>query len=65
VSALREILYLKWEYVDIERGLLFLPDSKTGKKSIVLNAPGTPGDRQPAPRWVLYHCWSASRQTRS
>ena len=39
MSALREILYLKWEYVDIERGLLFLPDSKTGKKSIVLNAP--------------------------
>src|SRR5262249_28109429 len=24
---LREILYLKWEYVDLERGLLFLPDS--------------------------------------
>jgi integrase len=23
---LREILHLKWEYVDIERGLLFLPD---------------------------------------
>jgi integrase len=25
-ARLREILYLKWEYVDIERGLLFLPE---------------------------------------
>jgi len=30
---------LRWEWVDLERGLLLLPDSKTGKKSIVLNAP--------------------------
>jgi integrase len=36
---LREILGLKWEYVDIERGLLLLPDSKTGRKTILLNAP--------------------------
>jgi integrase len=35
---LREILHLKWEHVDFERGLLFLPDSKTGKKTVVLNA---------------------------
>jgi integrase len=32
-------LHLKWEHVDFERGLLFLPDSKTGKKTVVLNAP--------------------------
>jgi integrase len=38
-ARLREILHLKWEYVDIERGLLLLPDSKTGRKAIVLNAP--------------------------
>lgn len=38
-ARLREILGLKWEYVDRERGLLFLPDSKTGRKTIVLNAP--------------------------
>jgi integrase len=38
-ARLREILHLKWEYVDFERGLLLLPDSKTGKKTIVLNAP--------------------------
>ena len=36
---LREILYLKWDHVDFERGLLFLPESKTGKKTVVLNAP--------------------------
>jgi integrase len=38
-ARLREILGLKWEYVDFERGLLLLPDSKTGAKSIILNAP--------------------------
>ena len=36
---LREILHLRWEWVDLERGLLLLPDSKTGRKTIVLNAP--------------------------
>lgn len=34
-----EILSLKWEHVDMERGLLRLPDSKTGQKTIILNAP--------------------------
>jgi integrase len=34
-----EILSLKWAHVDMERGLLLLPDSKTGRKTIVLNAP--------------------------
>ena len=38
-ARLREILHLKWEHVDFERGMLLLPDSKTGKKAIVLNAP--------------------------
>ena len=36
-ARLNEILSLKWEYVDLERGLILLPDSKTGKKAIVLN----------------------------
>ena len=37
-ARLNEILTLKWDYVDLENGLLVLPDSKTGKKAIVLNA---------------------------
>ncbi len=38
-ARLREILHLRWENVDLERGLLLLPDSKTGRKTIVLNKP--------------------------
>lgn len=38
-ARLREILHLKWEEVDFGRGLLLLPNSKTGRKPIVLNAP--------------------------
>ena len=38
-ARLREILNLRWDNVDMERGLLLLPDSKTGRKTIVLNAP--------------------------
>ncbi|MCP4098768.1 MAG: tyrosine-type recombinase/integrase [Planctomycetaceae bacterium] len=34
---LREILNLTWEEVDLERGLLFLADSKTGARAVVLN----------------------------
>jgi integrase len=34
-----EILTLKWEYVDFELGLLLLPDSKTGKRTVHLSAP--------------------------
>ena len=36
---LREILHLRWEYVDFERGCLSLPDSKSGRKTVILNAP--------------------------
>lgn len=32
-----EILKLRWSEVDLERGLLFLPDSKTGRKTVVLS----------------------------
>jgi integrase len=70
---LREILYLKWEYVDLERGLLFLPESKTGRKTVVLNAPAVavlagldrngpyvvPGDDPEKPRSDLKRPWAA------
>jgi integrase len=36
---LREILQLEWKNVDMQRGLLLLPDSKTGAKVVVLGAP--------------------------
>lgn len=36
---LREILNLRWTEYDAGRGLLFLPDSKTGQKTVVLSAP--------------------------
>jgi integrase len=36
-ARLSEILTLKWAYVDFERGLLLLPDSKTGQKVVRLN----------------------------
>ncbi|MCK0172344.1 site-specific integrase [Aliiroseovarius sp. S1123] len=32
-----EILSLRWQDVDMERGLLYLPDSKTGRKTVYLN----------------------------
>lgn len=38
-ARLGEILNLRWENVDFERGLIMLPDSKTGRKTLVLNAP--------------------------
>lgn len=34
---LREVLHLRWSEVDFDRGLLFLPDSKTGRKTVVLS----------------------------
>lgn len=36
-ARLREILHLRWRECDLERGLLLLPDSKTGRKTIVLS----------------------------
>ena len=38
-ARLSEILTLRWEHVDLERQALFLPDSKTGAKIVLLNAP--------------------------
>lgn len=37
-ARLREILHAEWSQIDQERGILFLLDSKTGKKPIYLSA---------------------------
>jgi len=36
---LSEVLGLRWEYVDLQAQCLHLPDSKTGRKTVHLNAP--------------------------
>jgi integrase len=70
---LREILHLKWEQVDLERGLLFVADSKTGRKTVILNAPAlavltgldrlgsyvVPADNPQKPRADLKRPWEA------
>jgi integrase len=70
---LREILHLRWDHVDFERGMLFLPNSKTGRKTIILNAPAlavlaslprigpfvVPGDHPDRPRADLKRPWAA------
>src|SRR5918998_5228734 len=38
-ARLNEILTLRWDHVDLERGWLNLADSKTGAKTVYLNAP--------------------------
>lgn len=37
-ARLNEILSLKWDYVDLERAEIRLPDSKTGEKRLYLNS---------------------------
>lgn len=36
-ARLSEILTLKWDYIHLDRGLILLPDSKTGAKPLTLN----------------------------
>ncbi len=52
---LGEVLNLEWDHVDLERSVLSLPDSKTGAKTVVLNAPALDVLRglPPDGRWVL------------
>jgi integrase len=76
---LREILHLRWDNVDLKRGCLFLPDSKilpdskSGRKTVILNAPAlavlsgldrvgpyvVPGDDPEKPRHDLKRPWDA------
>ena len=61
-ARLREVLHLKWSYVDLERVILLLPDSKTGKKAITLNSAAaailatlrTKANAQPFSDFVFY-----------
>jgi integrase len=74
-ARLREVLHARWEHVDFERGVIFLPESKTGKKPIYLSAAAIavlstlpriegnphiiPGERAGQPRVDLQRPWTA------
>jgi integrase len=73
-ARLREILHARWENVDLERGLIRLPDGKTGAKPIYLSAAAQavlaslpriegnpyviPGEKESAPRADLKKPWA-------
>jgi len=74
-ARLREILEARWDYIDWDRGLMFLPDSKTGRKTLYLsdaalavlqaipkvggNPHIIPGGKKGAPRSDLKRPWTA------
>jgi integrase len=74
-ARLREILHAQWSELDVERGVLFLADSKTGRKPIYLGAAAQaviaalprmsgnphliPGSLEGKPRSELGAPWSA------
>jgi hypothetical protein len=76
-ARLREVLHAKWEYVALERGMIFLPRSKTGKKPIYLSSAAAeilaslprladnpyvfPGEKSGRPRIDLHKPWEAVR----
>ena len=49
-ARLREILDAKWEHVDLERGMIFLPDSKDRQKADLPFRRGRSDPVRPAPR---------------
>jgi integrase len=77
-ARLREILHAQWSQVDLERGVIFLADSKTGRKPIYLSAAaqavlaslphieGNPhiiaGAKDGAPRADLKKPWAAVKR---
>lgn len=77
-ARLREILEARWDFVDFERGMMHLPESKTGKKPIYLSSAALeilialprldgnphiiPGDNPGAPRADLKKPWAAIRK---
>lgn len=74
-ARLREILHARWDQVDFERGILFLSDSKTGRKPVYLSSAALevltampriegnpyiiPGSRDGQPRHDLKKPWGA------
>jgi integrase len=74
-ARLNEVLKARWDYIDFDRGLMNLPTSKTGKKSIFLSAAALevladlprmegnshifPGDKDGQPRADLKKPWQA------
>jgi len=74
-ARLREILHAKWTEVDVDRGMIFLPDSKTGAKPIYLSTASLailatlprlkgspyviPGEKDGKPRYDLRKPWAA------
>jgi len=74
-ARLREILNARWDYVDWERGMMFLPDSKTGRRTLYLsdvalnlleslvrvtgNPHIIPGNKKGEPRADLKRPWTA------
>jgi integrase len=77
-ARVSEILHARWDWLDIERGFLNLPVSKTGRKSIFLPAPALailaglprlegnpfifPGHIPGQPRGKLWKPWTEVRQ---
>jgi integrase len=77
-ARLREILHAQWSQVDFERGVIFLSDSKTGKKPIYLSAAALAvlaeipriegndyiivGAKAGAPRYDLHKPWESVRR---
>jgi integrase len=76
-ARLREILHAEWRDLDNERGMIHLPDSKTGRKPIYLSAAALavrnglprvadnpfiiPGAKKGSPRADLKKPWAAVR----
>ena len=75
-ARLREVLRLRWSDVDLQRGLLLLPDSKTGKKAIILGEPASqvlttlprtdsslvfPGQKADRPMYDLRKSWAKAQ----
>ena len=74
-ARLNEVLKARWDYVDFERGLMNLPTSKTGKKSVFLSEAALevladlprmegnphifPGEKDGRPRADLKKPWQA------